>query len=146
MSAIVTSVDIDRSPEEVFAYMADPARQVEWQESLVSVRVETEGPIRAGARLTHRRKVGPRTMESTSELTAYEPPRLLAFRTLDGPIRAQGSGRVEPTESGSRVSLELDFSGHGLGKLMLPIVRRQAARQVVTDHQTLKRILESAGS
>lgn len=143
MAAINTSVEIERTPEEVFAYLADLSRQIEWQESLVSATVETDGPTRVGTRVTHRRQVGPRIMESTSEITAYDPPRLLSFRTLDGPIRARGSGRVEPTQSGSRVNLELDFSGRGLGKLMLPMVRRQAARQVVTDHQKLKEILES---
>ena len=34
------------------------------------------------------------------------------------------------------------MSGHGVGKLMLPMVRRQAARQVVESHEKLKRILE----
>ena len=31
MSAIVTSTDVDRSADEVFAYATDPTRFVEWQ-------------------------------------------------------------------------------------------------------------------
>jgi hypothetical protein len=38
----------------------------------------------------------------------------------------------------------MEMRGHGLGVLMLPMARRQAARQVAESHKTLKRILEAA--
>jgi uncharacterized membrane protein len=144
MARIATSVEIARSPEDVFAYIADVPRHPEWQEGLVSVTVETEGPIRVGTRIVHRRKLGPRTVATTSEITAYEPPRVVGFRGIDGPIRGQGSQRVEPVGDGSRVLFEMELEGYGLGKLMLPMARRQAARQVAASHEKLKRILEGA--
>ena len=144
MAPIATSVEIARSPEDVFAYIADFPRQPEWQEGLVSVTVETEGPARVGTRVVHRRKLGPRTVATTSELTAYDPPHLVSFRGIDGPIRAQGSQRIEPVGDGSRVSFEMELEGHGLGKLMLPMARKQATRQVAASHEKLKRILEAA--
>ena len=51
---------------------------------------------------------------------------------------------VEPTGDGSRsrLTLHLDFEGHGFGKLLVPLVRRQASQQVPKDYQTLKRRLE----
>jgi hypothetical protein len=38
----------------------------------------------------------------------------------------------------------MELEGHGFGKLMLPMARRQAAWQVTASHQNLKRILEDA--
>jgi hypothetical protein len=38
----------------------------------------------------------------------------------------------------------MELEGYGFGKLMLPMARRQAARQVAASHQKLKRILEGA--
>ena len=146
MAHIGTSVEIARSPEDVFAYIADFPRHPEWQEGLVSVRVETEGPSRVGTRVVHRRKLGPQTVVTTSEITAYDPPRVLGFRGIDGPIRAEGSQRVEPAGDGSRVFFEMEMEGHGLGKLMLPMARKQAARQVAASHEKLKRILEGAAA
>ncbi|MGZ4334637.1 MAG: SRPBCC family protein [Gaiellaceae bacterium] len=146
MSAIVTSVEIARSPEAVFAYIDDLVRHAEWQERLVRVTVETEGPTRVGTRVTHQRRVGPRTLTTTSEITVHDPPHLISFRGVDGPIRAVGSQRIEPAGEGSRVTLELELDAHGLGKLMLPMVRKQASGQVVTDHERLKEILESAAA
>jgi uncharacterized membrane protein len=144
MAHIATSVEIARSPEDVFAYVADLPRHPEWQDGLVSVTVETDGPSRVGTRVIHRRKLGPKTVATTSEITAYDPPRVLGFRGIDGPIRGEGSQRVEPVGDGSRVLFEMELEGYGLGKLMLPMARRQAARQVAASHQKLKRILEGA--
>jgi uncharacterized membrane protein len=144
MAPIATSVEIARSPEDVFAYITDVPRHPEWQEGLVSVSVETEGPVRVGSRVVHRRKLGPGTVATTSEITAFDPPHLVAFRGLDGPIRAEGTQRVEPVGEGSRVRLEMEMRGHGLGALMLPMARRQATRQVAASHEKLKRILETA--
>jgi hypothetical protein len=71
---------------------------------------------------------------------------VVGFRGIDGPIRAKGSQRVEPGGDGSRVSFEMELEGHGLGKLMLPRARKQAARQVAALHDKLKRILEGAAA
>jgi hypothetical protein len=38
----------------------------------------------------------------------------------------------------------MEMRGHGLGTLLLPLARRQAAGQVATSHEKLKRILEAA--
>ena len=144
MAPIATSVEIARSPEDVFAYITDVSRHPEWQEGLVSATVETDGPVAVGSRVVHRRKLGLGTVATTSEITALEPPRLVAFRGVDGPIRAEGTQRVEPVGQGSRVSFEMEMRGHGLGVLMLPIARRQATRQVSGSHEKLKRVLEAA--
>ena len=142
MAPIATSVEIARNPEEVFAYITDVPRHPEWQEGLVSATLETEGPPRVGSRVVHKRKLGFGTVATTSEITAFDPPRAIGFRGLDGPIRAEGSQRVEPAGEGSRVSFEMEMRGHGLGVLMLPMARRQASRQVAESHEKLKRILE----
>jgi hypothetical protein len=38
----------------------------------------------------------------------------------------------------------MELEGEGLGKLMLPMARKQAARQVAASHEKLKRVLEDA--
>jgi uncharacterized protein YndB with AHSA1/START domain len=146
MAPITHSVDIDRPPEEVFAYATDPSRFTEWQDAVVSAQLQGDGPVKQGSRLTLTRRMGRREQTMTSELTAYEPPRHWAFRVLDGPVRALGSGRLEPLDGGARTRLdfELDFEGHGIGKLLVPLfVRRQAAKELSQTHANLKARLES---
>jgi uncharacterized membrane protein len=47
--AITHSIEINRRPEDVFAYLDDLARHGEWQDQIVSVRVDTEEPTRVAA-------------------------------------------------------------------------------------------------
>jgi uncharacterized protein YndB with AHSA1/START domain len=129
MAPIVNSVEISRKPEDVFAYVTDPSRFTEWQEAVVSARPLGEGPVEAGSKLTMTRRVGPRQQTLTTQLTSYDPPRSYSFRGLDGPVRPIGKGVFDPVGDGQRTrfTFEIDFEGHGIGKLLVPLfVRRQA--------------------
>ena len=144
MAPITASIEIARSPEDVFAYLDDLSRHGEWQSQIREVKVETEGPTRVGTRSREKRKVPGGVREMTYEITAHDPPRSASFRGLDGPVRPVGTVTVTPVDGGSRVTLELDFEGHGLGKLLLPMVRSQARKEVPADQQRLKERLETA--
>ena len=52
MAPIVSSIDIARPPEEVFAFATDPSRFAEWQRDVVHVRVEGDRPPGVGSRFT----------------------------------------------------------------------------------------------
>jgi uncharacterized protein YndB with AHSA1/START domain len=146
MAPIVNSVEISRKPEDVFAYVTDPSRFTEWQEAVVSARPLGEGPVEAGSKLTMTRRVGPRQQTLTTQLTSYDPPRSYSFRGLDGPVRPIGKGVFDPVGDGQRTrfTFEIDFEGHGIGKLLVPLfVRRQARSEIVTSHDALKARLEA---
>jgi len=146
MAPIVSSIEISRPPQEVFADVTDPSRLAEWQESLISSRPEGGGPPAVGSKAIMTRRVGRRERTMTMQLTNFSPPRSWGARGIDGPIRAIVNGTVEPLEgeAGSRVTIELDFEGHGLGKLLVPlVVRRQAQRELPRNLRTLREQLES---
>ena len=138
------SIEINRSAEEVSAYLDQVDRHSEWQAQLVSTTVETDGPIRVGTRVVERRNVpgGPRDL--TYEITEHDPPRKVSFRGTAGPLRPVGTYTVDPTgESSSRMTTELDLEGHGIGKLFAPLALRQAAKQLPLDQEKFKELLES---
>ena len=63
-------------------------------------------------------------------------------------VRAVGSVVVEPIADGSRsrVTVEFDLNGHGLGILVAPLARMQARKLIPEDHARLKDILERRDS
>ena len=141
------SIEINRSAGDVFAYLDQLDRHSEWQNSLVSARVETDGPTRVGTRVVERRKVPGGARDIPYEITEHEPPRKASFRGTAGPIRPVGSLTVYPLgESSSRLNLELDLEGHGTGKLFAIVARRQAAKEIPADHEKLKELLESGAA
>ena len=146
MTAIVESIEISRSPEDVFSYVTDPSHLPEWQESVVSVRRDGDGPITEGSRVVVTRRIGRATREMTAELAELAPPSSWAVRGIDGPVRGNVKGTIEPLDDGtrSRVTIQLDFEGHGIGKLLVPlVVRKQAQKEVPRNLQKLKEQLES---
>jgi uncharacterized protein YndB with AHSA1/START domain len=148
MAPIVSSVEIARPPEEVFRYLTDPSRLPEWQESAVDARLEGGGPVTTGSRFVVTRRIGRGERAMTNEVTDLSPPRSWAGRGVDGPVRGIFNGTVEPLDDGarSRVTIELDFEGHGIGKLLVPlVVRRQVQKEMPRNMQALKAHLESGG-
>lgn len=144
---IKDSIEINRPAEEVFAYLDQLDRHSEWQGSLLSVQVETEGPTRVGTRVVERRKVPGGARDIPYEITRHEPPRKASFRGTAGPVRPVGTVIVEPVgESSSRMTLELELEGHGLGKLFAIPARRQAAKEVPESHLKFKELLESGAA
>ena len=146
MAPIVTSIEIARRPEDVFSYVTDPSRLAEWQESVVSTRTEGGDAPAVGSRVVQTRRIGRGEQTMTSEITEIRAPKSWAVRGIDGPVRGMVKGRVEPLEGGeqSRVTIELDFEGHGIGKLLVPlVVRRQARTQMPANMKKLKKRLES---
>jgi uncharacterized protein YndB with AHSA1/START domain len=132
MAPIASSIEIARPPEEVFAYITDPSRLAEWQQSLVSAHSEGGGPLAPGSKVSTTRRVGRGERTMTMEVTSMNSPRSWALRGIDGPVRLIVNGTIEPADEGarSRVAIELDFEGHGLGKLLVPlVVRRRAAKE-----------------
>lgn len=146
MAPIVHSVEIDRSREDVFAYVTDPTRFPEWQEAVVRASTQGSGPLQQGSRISLTRRMGKREHTMTSELTEYSPPESYAFHVVDGPVRAMGKGRFEPLgDARTRFTFELDFEGHGIGKLLVALfVRRQAAKELPESHANLKKRLENS--
>jgi hypothetical protein len=145
MAPIISSIDVARPAAEAFAYVIDPSMMSEWQQGCLSGHMDS-APTHVGSRCTTVRKIGGREREVTTEITEYDPPRRWADRGITGPIRAMVGVTVEPLAdtSRSRVTIALDFTGHGIGRLLVPlVVRRQAAGEMPGNMERLKQRLEA---
>ncbi|MDI2131136.1 SRPBCC family protein [Yinghuangia seranimata] len=145
MSTIKDSVDIDRRPEDVFAYVTDWSNLPEWQESAVAVRPMSSEPLGLGSKVQVTRRLGHREMTATMQMTELDPPRSWRADGIDGPVRGHVHGTIEPLGDGdrSRMTMELDFESHGLGKVMVPlVVRPHVKKEMPRNDRKLKELLE----
>lgn len=145
MPPIIVSADVERSADDVYAYTTDPSRFGEWQQGVVGGHIEPVATADKPRCVTIRR-IGFTERASTSEVVHADPPRAWSVRGIDGPIRALVDVTVTPlTDASSRVTIAVDFEGHGIGKLLVPlVVRRQARKEMPSNVATLKRRLERA--
>jgi uncharacterized protein YndB with AHSA1/START domain len=138
MEPVVSSIEIDCPPDRVFAYATDPERFAEWQPDVVGVRMLD------GARFETTRRIRGAERRMTQQIVTNDPPGEWAARGVDGPIRPHATIAIEPTDGGRRcrVTFTLDFTGHGIGVPLLPLVHRQASKAAPGSYRRLKEILE----
>ena len=149
MAPISESIEINRRPEDVFAYLDDVKRHGEWQEQIVDVQPEGDQPMGVGKRVRETRRVPGGDRSTTYEITEHDPPRSFAFRGIDGPLRPVGKGTIEALDGGerSRFTIEFDFESHGFsGKAMRPLALMQAKKAIPKGQQRLKERLESGAA
>ncbi len=145
MTALVVTQDIDRPASTVFDYATDPTRFVEWQQGVVSGAMENTGAPVVGDTCITTRRIGGSERPARSRLVRHDPPHAWSVRGIDGTIRALVDVTVQPlSEERSRLTICVDFEGHGIGKILVPlIVRRQARKEMPANLETLKHRVES---
>lgn len=145
MAPIVLTIEISRPPDQVFAYATDPARFAEWQPDVVRARIAGGDVPGMGTRFTTTRRIGRAERTMTQEITQISPPGSWTAHGVDGPIRPNVSLTVEPLNAGtgSRATFTFEFGGHGIGALLVPVVRRMASRGAPASLRNLKERLES---
>ena len=145
MPPIVSSFEIARPPDEVYSYVTDPSRFPEWQHDVVRVRIQGVRPPGVGTTFTTTRRIGRVERTTTQEITKIDPPWSWAARGVDGPFRPSADITVEPLGDGtrSRVTIALDFEGHGIGRLLpLEVIRCMAAKGAPRSYRNLQERLE----
>jgi uncharacterized protein YndB with AHSA1/START domain len=145
VAPIVSTVEIERSPDEVFAYVTDPSRFAEWQANVVAGGIENDHQPAVGSKCVTTRRIGRAERTARQEIIELDPPRRWSVRGVDGPVRADVDVEVEPLDDGARarVTISLQFTGHRIGKLIVPLfVRPSAPKEVANSCQNLKQQLE----
>ena len=145
MITIEHSVVISRPVQEVFAFLTEHEHDTEWRSGLVEWKGTSEGPTQVGSTSSEVLQFLGRRMETSYEITEYEENKVLGFKTTSGPIPMEGSYSVESTEAGTKLSFKISGEPGGLFKLAEPLVARTAKRQIETDFNNLKDLLESRG-
>jgi uncharacterized protein YndB with AHSA1/START domain len=147
MAPITVTTEVNRSAGDVFAYATDPTHFSEWQKGVVEGHMEEgNGAHRLGAKCVTTRRIGMANRSSSAEITAFDPPNTWSVRGHDGPIRAAVDVSVLPlAEERSRVTISVDFEGHGFGKVLVPLVVVREARKEMPDNVAkLKAVLEKS--
>lgn len=147
MTAVTATTEIDRPAQDVYDYATDPSRFHEWQKGVVDGHLATAQDPRVGDHCVTVRRIGFANRPITSEVTTVDAPHRWSIRGIDGPIRAQVDVAVVAlTETRSRLTITLDFEGHGIGRALVPLVVVPEARKEMPDNlEKLRLKLESQG-
>ncbi|MBI4200156.1 MAG: SRPBCC family protein [Chloroflexi bacterium] len=140
---------IDRSPNEVFAYLRDYSNEAKWQSDHVhEARSEPPGPARVGTRVPKARRTPMGVKQFTVEIVEMdEAARKWTDLTINGGFRGtRGRWEVQPQGTGSRVHLRAEMNAPGLMKMLLPLIDMSAKKALNVEFQRLKQVLEALPS
>jgi hypothetical protein len=139
MRTFSTQIDINASPERVWAVMSDVERWHEWTESISSIRRLDDRPFGTGSRVVIRQ---PRLPTNYYTVTEFEPPRSFTWVSRSPGVLATARHVIEPIETGSRVTLSVHFGGL-LGWFVARLVAGLTERYIRMEAEGLKRRSET---
>ncbi len=140
------SVQINRPPEEVFDYVANPENLPEWSGIVLEVYKEAQGELREGERFTTRAKFLGRRFETPMQVTAHEPPRRHSHRSTGGPFEQEYTFVLEEAAGGGTRLMEVaEGEPGGFFRLVGPLLEMAGRRQFRADLGNLKDLLETRG-
>lgn len=133
------SVELQRTPQDVFDYLSDIRNERDWNPTMQSVELVTPGPLRAGSVFRARWKGGP---TNTLECVVFDRPHRWVHLSESSMWRVRFEGRVSETEAGSCLTARMEISANGLGKLVMPLFARMMARQEKANTRHIRRALD----
>ena len=144
----VYSIEIDAEPEQVFCWLGDAERGLQWIPNLVENEDLEVTEEKVGSTFRQVYDERGRRMEMTGKVTGYEPNRRLACEINGDSFELQLDYRLE--DLGGRTKLTQDctvrFKGFFkiLGPLMMPFVKKSSMKQHEESFAKLKSLVEAS--
>jgi carbon monoxide dehydrogenase subunit G len=130
------SVEIARTPEEVYDYLTDVSNLPKWQSGVHSAR-------REGSEIHESRHMLGRELHTTLAIDEEERPRLFVLRATNSPVPFTVRHELERSGEGTKLTVIGEGDAGMLPGFAAGIMTRRAEKQFRKDFERLKRLLES---
>jgi uncharacterized membrane protein len=142
---VLSEIVIDRPPDLVAGYAADPSNAPEWYVNIESVEWKTAPPVRVGSRVAFVARFLGRRLAYVYEIVELVPERRLVMRTAEGPFPMETTYTWDPAGSDkTKMSLRNRGEPSGFSKVGAPLMAAAMRRANAKDLARLKRLLESS--
>ncbi len=122
MAQFSSTIDVAASPSEAFAFLRDPANRAQWDPSVRTVVPLSGADVKVGDRYEVTVGFYGKAIPATYEITELRPPTddepaRIVF-TTDGKVSGRDVVEIRPTDTGSRITLELTVRLKGAARLL----------------------------
>ena len=114
MGTFQLQTTIDRSPDEVFAVVADPATMPLWYDAVTQVTQSSPGPATTGATYQITRSLPGGRARNDVEICEHTPHRRVNLESRDGPTPFRYRYTLAPHCGGTTLTLDARINGAGL--------------------------------
>ena len=137
------TVDIEAAPEQVFYWLDDPNRAMQWMTSVTESKIIHETPGRIGTTFRECVEENGRFTELHGVMTDYRPNERLAF-DLEGDFnRSIVDFTLEERGAITRLTQHIDVRFKGLLFFLAPLFKRHIMQQARSEFARLKELCEA---
>jgi uncharacterized membrane protein len=143
MFSFSLNAQVYRPIKQVFNFVSTPENDFQWQYGVLASAQISEGAVGVG---TFFRSIGHfmgRRIESTFEVTEYDPNKKYGFKSLSGPIQSETLYTFEIAGGSTRVNISTHASSGDLFQTEDKIVEKKVKKQFKDNLALLKDILEA---
>ncbi len=143
MATFEVSTFINRPLQEVFDFTIDPANAIQWIKGTESAKWVSAGPVGVGSVMhTVGRFLG-REVVSDAEITQFAPPNVWGQKSKSGPLKLENTNKYESKDGGTLLIQSFQAEVGGFFKIAENLAIKQMQKQVASDGQSLKKLLEA---
>ncbi len=128
-------ITIDRSPEDVWAFLTDVANVPRWQSGVKSAEVRN-------GRIEESRTLLGRDLRTTLEIEEERAPRVFTLRAVSSPVPFRVRHELAPAGDGTELTVVAEAETTMLPGFAAGLMARRAEKQFRKDFARLKEILE----
>ena len=144
MPSTMLRITIERPVDEVFAYTIDVDRLSDWNGVIEDSWMTSGDELKLGATYVVKAKMMGKIMEIPSEVVAYEPDRVFAYR-VGGSMAYTDTKTFKATASGTLITERIESESDGFfSTLLSPILFAAMKRSHQKNLEQLKSNLEGA--
>lgn len=140
------SVTVNQPVERVFAFISEIERQPDWVGPVQAVKDLQPGPVQVGTTFTLTLAFMGQSGDVQQAVTILEPNRTYAQKSTSGPVPALITFTVEPAEGGTLVRNLTEADASDIPRMLRSMVTRNINKQLQTDLQKLRELLENGSA
>ncbi len=146
MGKFTLSVFINRSQQDVFDFLSNPANLSKWNSNFESAEWASTGVLGVGSTYRVLARMPGGKKEGLFEITQWDPPHRYSYKSirLAFPIESIESAiMLAPKENGTQLTFESQFELVGTLKFAEGFFTRMGEKQDRKNFETAKRLLEA---
>ena len=146
MYKFTKSVFINRSQQDVFDFMSNPANATKWQPTVEFAKWTSASMAGVGSTYKLVVKALGSKSEPVFEITAWDPPNRYSYKSIKISTPVESIETVitlAPKENGTQLTFEAQIGAAGFFKIAEGMLGKMAEKGDGNNVDTLKRILEA---
>jgi carbon monoxide dehydrogenase subunit G len=123
MARYRATLDTDRSPQDVFAYLSDFSTAAEWDPGVVQAERVNKDALGEGAEFRLVAEFLGRRTPLTYRIVEHDPPHAVTFLGENATVTSRDRITFEAIPGGTRITYEADLRLKGLLRIADPLLK-----------------------